>query len=48
MHAYVYCILLGNVRTLLEWADALPTKKLDGLDWMGEWMDGYPLDSYDF
>ena len=56
-------ILVGKVRTLLEWADALLTKKLgdgwmdgwtewmdmDGWTrWMDGWMDGYPLDCYDY
>ena len=26
--------ILGKVRTLLEWADGLLSKMLDGLDWM--------------
>ena len=31
MHAY---ILLGRVKTLLEWADELLSKMLDGLEWI--------------
>ena len=43
---YIY-ILLGKVRTLLEWADGLPSKKLDG--WLGEWSwSGYPIDCLDY
>ena len=40
MYAYIY-ILLGKVRTLLEWADWPLSKMLDGLD-------GYPLDCCDY
>ena len=31
--------MLGKVRTLSEWANALLSKKRDRI----EWMDGYPL-----
>ena len=31
MYAY---ILLGKVKTLLEWADELLSKMLDGLEWI--------------
>ena len=31
MYAY---ILLGKVRTVLEWADGLLSKMFDGLDWV--------------
>ena len=31
MFVFIYCIFLGKVRTLLEWADALLSKMLD--DW---------------
>ena len=37
--AYLY-ILLRKVWTLLEWADALPSKKWSGVDRVTEWMDG--------
>ena len=37
-------ILLGKVRTLLEWADGLLSQVLgDGLYWIR-----YPLDCYDY
>ena len=41
-------ILLEKVRMLLEWADGLQTKMLDGWWSEVEWMDGYPLDCYDY
>ena len=29
--------LLGMVKALLEWADELLSKMMDGVDWMGDW-----------
>ena len=39
------CILLGKVTMLVEWADALLSKKWD---WMCGRMDEYPLDCYHY
>ena len=39
-------ILLGKVRTLLEWPVELLSKMSE---WSGvEWVTGYPLDCYDY
>ena len=38
-------VLLGKVRTLLEWADTLLSKKWGDVL---EWVSCYPLDCYDY
>ena len=36
-------ILLGKVRTLLEWADQVPSKKLEWMDTPKTVRDGFPI-----
>ena len=40
-------ILLGKVRTLLEWADELLSKMWEWVSGVDGW-SGYPLDCYDY
>ena len=47
MEIICLCIYYGNSRTLvLEWAVGLLSKVLG--EWLTGWLDGYPLDCYDF
>ena len=42
MYAYIY----GQERLERYWNGPLSNEKIFGPDWMGEWMDRYPLDCY--